>query len=815
MDPPIDDLDTLKDVNDAWTRYLKPVIDDIKVQIEQNPITATANEKNILLFTQVIQHLCQKLDLIKDVSELTLKIIIDYCNMEINLPLRSLKDEQFLQGLTQNWEKFKIFVKIVCSLFQYLDDNYFNATQHTGNDKSLHLLSLQQRAYNIFKEQVFNCKIKMIQSLILDYIDQERSGETINITLMKNTIDIFIDLDPTLEQFYNNLEIEFLQRARTFYQQFAQRSLDQDTIPDFMIKCETAFSIESKRIDNYMNKRTEPKIKQILDDELLKKNVEILIKSKESGFRLLLEHDRFEDLGRMYRLITHMDNETGIDSMAIEFGEHIKNTGQNLIDLYPQLPVRIEEQREYFEQIIDKDNKINSAIQLKKNATTHPDENRIIDPQSDEQKVKIDMDMISKMYLYVEEVLYLLRLFNKVYIEQFQGNEKFGAAFKNSFSEFLNRPRRWYDNEIEIHLAVYVDALMKTVEAQSLNKQIETRLDEIVAVLQYCDNKDIFLYEIVDILFERIIEQGNKALPNEVVEKAFIAKLKFAFRNTYTKKLDRILQDHDLQIEMQTQFKEFQQKNGLIPQIDLQTQVLQKYHYSRLKSKVLNIPENIQQALQSFEQFYGGYSPEREIQWLPYLGSVEVQVQFSSKLCNITMQPTQAVVLLQFADGAQKSVKDLEQILQMEKEEVKLNVESLMQNIPILIRAAEGIEEEQKEIQQKEEKENSELGDDERLKLNKELKLRVTNFRVHKPEKHSYRQFTTRIFREEQMDIHIVSIIKQRKRMNYQDLINLVIDRITLFRPSSYDVKKRVEVLMTKDFLKRNDGDNTIIEYNP
>ncbi|KAA6398309.1 MAG: hypothetical protein EZS28_006166, partial [Streblomastix strix] len=665
MNSALDDLDTIKDVNDAWTRYLKPIIDDIKAQVEQNPSTATASDKNIQIL-----HKCQKLDLTKEVVELALRIILYYCNMEINLPLRSLKDEQFLQGLTQNWEKFKIFVKIVCSLFQYLDDNYFNAAQPTGNDKSLQLLSLQQRAFNIFKEQVFNNKIKLIQSLILDNIDQERSGETINIILMKNSVDMLIDLDPTLQQFYNILEIEFLQRARAFYQQFAQSSLQQDSIPDFMIKCETAYSVESMRIDNYMNKRTEPKIREVLDEELLKKNVDLLINSKESGFRLLLEHDRFEDLGRMYRLITHLDDE---------------------VQLY-------------------------------------------------------------------------------------------------NFNMF--------DCQIEFHLAVYVDALMKTVEAQSLNKQIETRLDEIVAVLQYCHNKDIFLYELVGFLFERINEQGNKVLTNEVVEKAFIAKLKQAFGETYTQKLDRILQDRDLQIEMQTQFKEFSQDKGLIPEIDLQAQVLQKYRYSGLKSKSLNIPENIQQALQSFEQFYKDYQPERQIKWLPQLGSVEVQVQFSSKLCNITMQPTQAVVLLQFADGAQKSVKDLGQILKMKKEEVQLNVESLMQNIPILIRAAEGIEqEEQQQDDDEEQEENSELGDDEQLKLNKELRFGVAKFRLHKPGQISHPQFAIRISREEQMDMCIVTIMKNLKRMNYKDLINLVIDRITLFRPSSYDVKERVEVL--------------------
>ncbi|KAA6396116.1 MAG: hypothetical protein EZS28_008355, partial [Streblomastix strix] len=346
MDLSIEELDTIKDVDDAWTRYLKPVIDDIKAQIEQNPSTATASEKNIQLFTHIILHMCKKLKLWKEFVELALRIVMDFCNKETSEPLKSLNDESFLQVYAQCWEKFKIFANIVCSLFQSLDYNYLNATQPYENSKSLHRLKLQQKAYNIFKEKILTNKIEVIQGHILDYIDQERSGVTIDIAMMKNAVDIFITLDPTLEQFYNKLEFGFLQRARDFYLLLAQRSLEHYTLIEFMIKCENAFKLESKRIDNYMNQFTQLKIRNILDEVLLKKNVDLLIKSKESGVCILLEHDRLEDLERMFRLIKHLDNDTGVDQMAEEFEEYLRDAAYNLMYSQKHEPERHEEKSE-------------------------------------------------------------------------------------------------------------------------------------------------------------------------------------------------------------------------------------------------------------------------------------------------------------------------------------------------------------------------------------------------------------------------------------------------------------------------------------
>ncbi|KAA6399356.1 MAG: putative cullin [Streblomastix strix] len=730
MDPAFDDLDTIKDVNDAWTRYLKPIIDDIKAQLQQNPSIATASQKNILIFTLVIQHLCQKLDLTNEVVELALRIIMDYCNMEINEPLKQMKDDQFLQGVTQCWETFKISVKIVCSLFQYLDDNYFNSAQPTKNDKAIQLLSLQQRAYNIFKEQVFASKIDVIKSLILDSIDKERSGETINITLMKNAIDMFVDLNPSLEQFYKYLEIEFLQRARAFYQQFTQSSLEQDSIPDFMIKCETAYSVESKRIDNYMNKMTEPKIREVLDEELLKKNINLLINSQESGFRVLLEHDRFEDLGRMYRLITHLDNEIGIDPMAKEFYKYLSVCAKNLMESNLNELKNIENNREEV--------RLNVVKERQTSTPPKQEENIISDPEMNKQnnttfqiEQKNNKDFESKVeqiqtedclqgQFFVGQILNLFKRFNRMYEVPFQKNSKLGFAVKDIFLYFLNTVFKEFSQDAKTIITKCIDELLKNSTSAKQDNQINTQMDEIVEILKFFDDKSEFLDEIKDNFLEKIFEEGSEPLAINEVEKAFVLKMSSALSCTETSKLDYMLQDNIRRNKIHQQFIDYQERTGQIPEFDLEAHVVPRSFFPGIKISNINLPENLQQALQSFQQFYRRIKPYRQIEFVPQFGTVEVQVQVWQQTYTITMKPIQAIILLQFADGAVKSLRELEQTLQIGIEEVKRNILPMMtQTPPILTSATEGAD-----------REGNQRQDDIYLKLNKKFQSRSQNFRL-------------------------------------------------------------------------------------
>ncbi|KAA6382099.1 MAG: hypothetical protein EZS28_022373 [Streblomastix strix] len=295
---------------------------------------------------------------------------------------------------------------------------------------------------------------------------------------------------------------------------------------------------------------------------------------------------------------------------------------------------------------------------------------------------------------------------------------------------------------------------------------------------------------------------------NRIYEELFKKNPKQAYGDAVVQRLDHMLQDHDIQIEMNKQFKGYYERDGLIPKFSLEVMVLSKPFFPAIDIQNLNLPTNLQLALQTFKDFYKEIQPCQTIEFAPQLGSVTVEVQFMSRRCNITMHPSQALILLQFADGAMKSLRELEEIIELRMEEVEINTVSLMQNLPILVKAAEGTEQIGAQPEYG-------IGYDEQLKLNKYLRPDKIDFRVGKPIKDIIGEHSAQFARKELIDQFIVILMRTQRTMKYQDILNLAVNNITQFRPSKYDVKQRIEDLISRQFLKRKVEDRKTIEFIP
>ncbi|KAA6362625.1 MAG: hypothetical protein EZS28_041848, partial [Streblomastix strix] len=183
------ELNLIENVNDAWTRYLKPEIDDIKQRIEGDANDQKFGFNRFMRFTGVIHRLVQELNFTNEAAELALNIFVDNCENDINTLLNPLRDGQFLLELARRWQKYKQFTKIICALFQYLYNYYFQLEHPTGKEGQKRVQTLQQRAYDIFRDRVFINRIDQIQNLVLHFIDRDRIGEQVDNTMMKNAVE--------------------------------------------------------------------------------------------------------------------------------------------------------------------------------------------------------------------------------------------------------------------------------------------------------------------------------------------------------------------------------------------------------------------------------------------------------------------------------------------------------------------------------------------------------------------------------------------------------------------------------------------------
>lgn len=55
--------------------------------------------------------------------------------------------------------------------------------------------------------------------------------------------------------------------------------------------------------------------------------------------------------------------------------------------------------------------------------------------------------------------------------------------------------------------------------------------------------------------------------------------------------------------------------------------------------------------------------------------------------------------------------------------------------------------------------------------------------------------------------------MKARKSLSFQPLVAEVLHQLTFFKPEPKTIKSRVEDLITRDFLKRDESDPTTLTY--
>jgi len=91
---------------------------------------------------------------------------------------------------------------------------------------------------------------KIVNMIVLKQIDQEREGEQIDRALLKNVLDIFVEIGMGQMDYYeNDFEAAMLKDTAAYYSRKAANWILDDSCPDYMLKVNWTCSVnESKRI---------------------------------------------------------------------------------------------------------------------------------------------------------------------------------------------------------------------------------------------------------------------------------------------------------------------------------------------------------------------------------------------------------------------------------------------------------------------------------------------------------------------------------------------------------------------------------------
>ena len=223
----------------------------------------------------------------------------------------------FLGQVRQCWEKLCEQMLELRAIFLYLDRTYVIQNQANG------VRGLWELGLMLVKKYIFalpELKHRIVMSLVT-MIRSERSGENVDRSLVKTLLRML----SSLENYYADFEIAFLEDTSSFYETEGERFMEQSEVSGYMQHCERRLAQENARCVEYLEASTKRALMATVESELLSRHVDALL---TKGFADLMDNVRIEDLTRMYRLFERVQ---ALDALKRELCEYIKLRGKGIV----------------------------------------------------------------------------------------------------------------------------------------------------------------------------------------------------------------------------------------------------------------------------------------------------------------------------------------------------------------------------------------------------------------------------------------------------------------------------------------------------
>jgi cullin 1 len=343
-------------------------------------------------------------------------------------------------------------------------------------------------------------------------------------------------------------------------------------------------------------------------------------------------------------------------------------------------------------------------------------------------------------------------------------------------------------------LAAYCDLILKNTAEKMTDDDLDETLSRVVNLFGYITDKDLFSEFYRKHLSRRLLLCATR----DETERALISKLKLKCGAPYTSKLEGMINDRNVSEETQNDFKIYLQSKRINPGFEFSAQVLTTGFWPAFRVDSLVCPESIKGMLSTFRSFYDSRTQSRVLRWVHSLGTVTLRALFPKGEKELATSAYQACVLLLFNQPSPCTLSgsDIIDRTQLPWEEVKRCLQSLaVGRYRILLRETMG-----REVK---ESDTFAVNDDfterqRKLKIPSVIsKINVKNTAVVVQQVEEDRRHA--------IEACIVRVMKSRKTMEHTQLVSEAIVQLSQhFKPDPKMIKKRIDDLITREYLERD-----------
>lgn len=365
-------------------------------------------------------------------------------------------------------------------------------------------------------------------------------------------------------------------------------------------------------------------------------------------------------------------------------------------------------------------------------------------------------------------------------------NEKFLHALKDSFEHFINqRP-----NKPAELIAKYIDAKLRVGNKEASEEELDKILDKIMVLFRFIHGKDVFEAFYKKDLAKRLLVGKSASVD---AEKSMLSKLKQECGGVFTLKLEGMFKDMELSKDIMAAFEQSLQNKT---SISLYVNVLTLTHWPSYPVSNVLLPPEMTQLQEKFTDFYKRKYSGRNLQWQPALGHTLVKTTISpGNIKEFQLSLYQTLVLLLFESKDENGYEEINESTKIEESELKRTLQSLAcGKYPVLIKSSKGLD----------------IQSDDVFKFNKSFTHKLYRIKINqvqmKETQEENQSTNEKVFqdRQYQVDAAIVRIMKMRKSLAHNQLISECMSQLK-FTIKPPDIKKRIESLIDRDYLARDE----------
>ncbi|KAK2632685.1 hypothetical protein EUGRSUZ_L01225 [Eucalyptus grandis] len=625
-----------------------------------------------------------------------------------------------LRELVKRWGNYKVMVRWLSRFFYYLD-RYFIA----------------RRSLLPLKEVYQEVKVK-VRDAVISLIDQEREGKQIDQALLKNILDLFMEIGTGQMDYYKeDFEPALIKYSAAYYSRKASSWILEDSCPDYMLKAEEYLKREEDRVSHYLHSSSEPKLLEKVQHELLSVYASKLLEKEDSGCRVLLGNDKGEDLSRMFRLFSKIPK--GLDPVANIFQQHVTATGTVLVK------------------------------QVEDAAGSKANKKYVVGLQQQ------SIDLAHCWQDFVREVIELHDKYEAYVNDCFQNHALFNKAFKMAFETLCDKGVGG-SSMAELVATFCNDILRKRSKKLS---DIEETLEKVIKLLSYISGKDLFAGFYWKKLATRLLFDNSA---NDDHERCMLMKLKQQCGPQFTLKMEDMVDAN--------------------PGIDLKVTTLNTDFWPSYKSFDLNLPAEVQKGVEVFREFYQTKMKKRKLAWIYSLGTCNIIGKFEPKTMELIVTTYQASALLLFNSSDRLTYSAIMTRLNLTDDDV--------------VRILHSLSCAKYRILNKEPNTKS-IAPTDHFEFNSKFTNKMRRIRIPLPPVDEKKKVIEDVDRDRDTQLMLnCAYHEASKDLRYQQLVWECKEQLCrIFKPDLEAIKKRIEILITKDYMVRDKDNAILLRYVP